>query len=119
MDSGLLTMIFKIVVFLPFIIFLIYIALKYGGTGLQKMQNGRFIKILERVQVSKDNSIMVVKMGEKSYVMTSTPHSMEILRELDTEEDKRLSVQKAIPEYRYRSLKEMYVNFKRRGDKND
>lgn len=113
METGLLTMIMKIVVFLPFIIFLIYIVLKYGGTSLQKMQNGRFIKILERVTISKENSLMVVKMGDKSYIMTSTSHSIEILRELEGEEEIKLQESKVIPEYK--SLKDMYLNLKGKG----
>lgn len=113
MDGQLLSMLFKIIIFLPFIICLIYLVLRYGGTSLQKMQNGRFIKIIERVPVSKDNSLVVVKMGSKSYIMTSTNHSLEILRELELDEEIKLSETKTMPNYK--SLKDMYYNLKRKG----
>jgi flagellar protein FliO/FliZ len=113
MDTQLLDMIVKILLFLPFVVLLIYISLKYGGTGLRRLQNGRFVKIIERVPISKDNSIMVIKMGEKAYVVTSTNKSIEILKELDSEETAELEAGKVAPSYK--GLKDIYSNFKRKG----
>lgn len=113
MGKELVAMVLKIAVALPVILFLIYAVLKYGGTNLQKMQNGRFLKVLERVPLSKDNSLIVVKMGGRSYVVSSTNHRIEILRELTEEEAGNLQEGKSIPEFR--SLRDMYNNFKRKG----
>lgn len=44
------------------------------------------MKVIERVQVTKDNSILIVKIGEKGYIMTSTAGHMEKLSELSKEE---------------------------------
>jgi flagellar protein FliO/FliZ len=113
MDGQLLSMILKIVLFLPFVVLLIYISLKYGGTGLRRLQNGKFIKIIERVPISKENNILVIKMGSKAYVVTSTNNSIEILKELDDAEAVSLVVGKAPPQYK--GLKDMYINLKRKG----
>lgn len=113
MDLELLNMIFRIAIVLPFILILVYISLKYGGTKLQKMQDGKFIKILEKVPVSKDNSIMVVKMGNKAYVVTSTNSKIDILRELNGDEEVKLAASREIPQFA--SLKDFYLNIKRKG----
>ena len=69
-----------------FIIFSIYLSLRYGGVKLQSLQNGRHIKILERVSLSKENSLVVTKLGDKAYVLGSTNGKIEILKELSNEE---------------------------------
>jgi flagellar protein FliO/FliZ len=108
-------MLLKIVVFLPFILFLIYLSLKYGGNKLQHMQNGRYIKVLERVPLSKENSLLVVKLGEKGYVVSSAAGKVEKLLEIDEEELIRIETSKNMVEYT--ELKQYYRKlFKKKED---
>ncbi len=106
MDYNFWIMLLKIVVFLPLILLLFFITLKYGGNKLQGIQNGRFIKVLERVSLSKENSLIAVKIGEKGYVLTSAAGKVDTLLELSEEELTKLEASKEIPEYA--SLKEFY-----------
>ncbi|GAA0746228.1 flagellar biosynthetic protein FliO [Clostridium oceanicum] len=101
MDFEILWMFLKIVIFIPFIVILIYLSLKYGGGKLQKFQNGKYIKILERVPISKENSIILAKIGDKGYVMSSTHGRMEIMTELTEKEvlDIEKAKQESIPQY--------------------
>ncbi|WP_374119111.1 flagellar biosynthetic protein FliO [Clostridium sp. OS1-26] len=99
-------MFLKIVIFLPFILILIYISMKYGGSKLQNIQNGKYIKILERAPISKENSLLVVKIGQKGYVMASTNGKIEIISELSQEEIIEVEASKAIPQYK--DLKDFY-----------
>jgi flagellar protein FliO/FliZ len=99
-------MLLKIIVFLPFILLLFYLSVKYGGSKLQGIQNGRFIKVLERVPLSKENSLIVVKIGEKGYVLTSSTGKIDTLLELNSEEIQSLEVSREVPQYA--SLKEYY-----------
>ncbi|MCM8710980.1 flagellar biosynthetic protein FliO [Clostridium sp. SYSU_GA19001] len=99
-------MLLKIIVFLPFILFLIYLSLKFGGSKLQSIQNGRYIKILERVSLSKENSLLVVKIGDKGYVLTSVAGKVDTLLELKEAEIKKIEESKQIQEYA--NLKEFY-----------
>lgn len=89
------SLILKIIVFLPFVITLIYLSLKFGGNKLQNMQNGSYMKIIERVQVSKENSLMLVKIGEKAYIMSSSPKGIQTLEELSKEELLHIEEKKA------------------------
>lgn len=97
MDGQTLGMILKLIVFLPFVIFLIYLSLKYGGNKLQNIQNGKFIKIIERVQVSKDNSLFIAEIGDKTYLMSSASSGLDIKRELTEEEIIKLKSKEEIP----------------------
>lgn len=106
MDLSFLYMILKIIIFLPFILFLFYLSVKVGGKKIQNIQNGKFIKVLERVPLSKENSLVVVKIGQKGYVLSSSAGKIETLLELNEDEILSIEETKEIPEYA--SLKEFY-----------
>lgn len=103
-------MIIKVVIFLPFILFMIYLFLKYGGLKLQQIQNGKYMKILDRMPMGKDNSLLVVKIGQKGYVMSSTQRRIEILMELQEEE--LVKIQKLNKIQEYASIKDMIKKLK-------
>lgn len=100
MDSQFWVMMFKIIVLLPFILLIIYASIKFGGTKLQNVQKGKYIKILERVHLSKESSLLVVKIGNKTYAMSCNSHSTEILQELSDEELLNLEKDMEVPSYK-------------------
>ncbi|WP_125152183.1 flagellar biosynthetic protein FliO [Clostridium rectalis] len=106
MDRQFVVMIFKILVFLPFILLIFYISIKYGGDKLQKIQNGRYMKILDRISLSKDNALLIVKIGERGYVVSSSNGKIEILLEISKEELLKVESSKEVIELK--SLKDMY-----------
>jgi flagellar protein FliO/FliZ len=85
-DTEFWMMILKLIVFLPCILLMIYLFVRIGGNKFQSYQNSKFIKIIDRVPVSKENSLLVVKIGGRAYVMSSTKENMEIILELSKEE---------------------------------
>lgn len=107
-----ITVFLKIIVALIFIVFAIHLSLRLGGSKLQAMQNGKYMKIIERVAVSKDNSLLVVKFGEKAFVLASAQGKVDILRELETEEIKKLEETQKIPQYK--GISDLINNFKKR-----
>jgi len=115
MDSNFWFMLLKILVFLPLILILFYLSMKFGGSKLQALQNGRFIKVLERVSLSKDNSLVVVKIGEKGYVLSSSNGKVEKLMEIDDQELAQFEAVKDLPQYT--SFKDLYEKvFKKKED---
>ncbi|PJI09876.1 MULTISPECIES: flagellar biosynthetic protein FliO [Clostridium] len=92
-------MILKIAIFLPLVLFLIIVSFKYGGSKLQNIQNGKFIKIIEKMPISKENSLLVVKIGQKMYVISSAQNKVEILKELQDDEVIMLEKDKKVSEY--------------------
>ncbi|MFL0251624.1 flagellar biosynthetic protein FliO [Clostridium neuense] len=93
-------MIIKFIIFFPIIILLIYVSLKYGGSKFQDMQNGKYIKVLEKTSLSKEASLLIVKIGLKGYVISSTPSKTEILMEISDEELYSLEKVRKIPQYK-------------------
>ena len=65
---------------------LMFLSFKLMGTKLNSITNNKYVKVIERVQVTKENTILIVKIGKKGYVMTSTAGHMEKLSELSEEE---------------------------------
>ncbi|ADK14101.1 MULTISPECIES: flagellar biosynthetic protein FliO [Clostridium] len=107
MDLQFMWMIFRTVIALLFVIFLIYISAKYGGEKLKNVQKGKFIRIMEREQLSKENSLLVVKIGEKMHVVSSASGKIEIIYELNEEEVSEFKNRSTIPEYK--NLKDFYT----------
>jgi flagellar protein FliO/FliZ len=65
---------------------LMFLSFRLMGTKLNAINNKKYIKVIERLQVTKENTILVVKIGQKGYVMTSSAGHMEKLSELSEEE---------------------------------
>lgn len=115
-----LSMILQLVVGLIIIIPLIYFTLKYGGKKFQTMQNNNYLKVLERISFSKENSLIVVKIGEKAFVFTSTNSNIEMLMEIDKEDIEKIEKSKVLPEYN--NINEFLKDFKKKfhiKDKNE
>ena len=55
-------------------------------TILISINNNKYMRVIERVQVTKENTILIVKIGQKGYVMTSSAGHMEKLSEPSEEE---------------------------------
>ncbi|MFD3157472.1 flagellar biosynthetic protein FliO [Haloimpatiens sp. FM7330] len=113
MDKEFITMLLKLIVILPPMLLTIYLVLKFGGNKLQDLQNGKYVKIFERVQLSKENSILVVKIGEKGYVISNTAQKVEILLEISDEELAKIELTKKIPQYN--NFRELFQKLKQKG----
>lgn len=98
--GELATTIFKLLICIPCVVLLIYFSLKVGGSKLQNIQNGKYIKILERIQISKENYLLVVRLGEKAYVMSSTNNKIEMISELTEEEFQKMTSSVKMPEFK-------------------
>jgi flagellar protein FliO/FliZ len=108
--STIVRVIFALLIILP----LIYLSLKYGGNKLQGMNNGNFMKMLERLQVSKENSLLVIKIGNKGYVFSSTGDKIEIVMELSDDEISDIEESKKIKQYK--NMNEFLSDFKTKMD---
>ncbi|MFT8350713.1 flagellar biosynthetic protein FliO [Clostridium saccharoperbutylacetonicum] len=90
---------------------LMFLSFKVMGSKYNVINNNKYIKVIDRVQITKENSILIVKIGEKGYIMTSTAGHMEKLSELsedeikNIEEDKKKSNEEIIKNYMQAGLK--------------
>jgi len=105
-------LIIKLIFSLIFILGLIILTFKYGGGKLQLLSNKKYLKILERISLSKENSILVVKMGTKAFVISSSNSNIKILNEV-SEED-LLSLEKSIESPQNYKFMEFIKNLKKK-----
>ena len=84
----------QLVVFLGVIICLIVISLRFSGKKYNDLQKGKYIKVVERVQLSKENSINLIKIGDKGYVVSSSSNGTQTIIELSEEEILKIEEQK-------------------------
>ena len=84
MDFAL--MIFKLIVSMIIIFALMIILFKYANKGINGNLNKKYVKVIERVQISKDGYILVVKVGKKGMVLSTSTGHTEKLQELTEEE---------------------------------
>ena len=79
-------MIFKLIVSMIVIFALMIILFKYANKGINGNLNKKYVKVIERVQISKDGYILVVKVGKKGMVLSTSTGHTEKLQELTEEE---------------------------------
>jgi flagellar protein FliO/FliZ len=78
--------IFNLIFALVVVLGLMYLLFKISSNRLHKVNEGKYIKVLERVQISKESSIIVLKVGKKGYVMSSSSNRTEKLDEISEED---------------------------------
>jgi flagellar protein FliO/FliZ len=94
MNFEILGMFSQLILALGLTLGLMVLTFKLMGTKLDKINNNKYIKVMDKVQVTKENSILVVKIGDKGYVITSTSGNMEKLLELSEDEINKLEADK-------------------------
>lgn len=99
-------LLFKTIAFLLAIIFLIRISLTYLNKHTQNQSKS--IEIVERLSVGKESSLSIVLVCKKYYLMSMTPTSNELIKELDEEEVRDLVTQKHL-EQKIREKKQQQV----------
>ena len=62
----------KILICIPIILILIVLSLKISQGTLLKKYNDKYVKILDIVNISKNNSIIILKIGEEGCIMASS-----------------------------------------------
>lgn len=76
----------KLIFALAVVLGLMYLTFKLSGDKLSKINNNKYIKVLERSQISRETSIAVVKVGDKGYILSISNNKIEKLDELSNEE---------------------------------
>lgn len=102
---DLIFMIIKLIFALVVVLGLMYLVFKISGNRLNKFNEGKYVKVLERVQISRDTSIVVIKIGKKGYIMSSSTNNTEKFDEISEEdivlleEEKRKEKEKINQQY--------------------
>lgn len=65
------------------IIYLSYVVSKYLAVGTERIHAAKYMKVVDRIPVGQDRSILILEIGGKHYLIGNTPQSIEILKELE------------------------------------
>lgn len=131
MDFNFFGMFVQLILALGVTLGLMFLTFKFMGKKVDSFNNGKYVKVIERVQVSKENTILVVKIGKKGYVMTSSTGNMGKLSELSEEEinlieeEKKKAAEEIIENYKNliiqskKSFSKIVNNIRSKEDKNE
>lgn len=98
-------LLFKLIFALAVVLGLMYLSFKLSNNKISQFNEGKYIKVLERNQISKDTAIVVVKIGKKGYVLSTSINSTNKIDELSEEEtflleeEKRMEKEKVSKQY--------------------
>lgn len=79
---------------IPIVLLLFFIAIKLSRTSFFKMGMYNHVSILEKVNISKDSSAIVLKAGEEGYVGILTSSGFQTIQKLDSDELKKIENKK-------------------------
>ena len=78
--------IINLIIFIPITIILIVASIKLSKLNSDNINKHKYVKVLERTNLSKDTSIFVLEMGDEGCVVVSSPSKIEKLKELSEED---------------------------------
>ena len=65
------------------VLYLSYVFSRHLATSASKINKSANIKIIDRVALGQDRMLLIVKIGEKHYLIGSSAQSINILTEID------------------------------------
>jgi len=86
MQMELAILMIKLLFALVVVFGLMFLLVKVSNNKISKINHGKYIKVLERTNLSKDNSIILLKVGKKGYIIGSSSKGIEKLEEISEEE---------------------------------
>lgn len=84
----------KLMIALPILLGMIVLSLKLSEKRINNFQDKKYIKVIERTQISKDMSILVVKIGKRGAVLSASKDKVDKLQEITQEEILEIEAQK-------------------------
>lgn len=106
----------KLIVFTAALLILLVGILKLTENKVKGFSKGKYIKILEKTDLSKNNSVYLLKLGEEGVVVLTNDKGASTIKELTAEEIKGIEKEK---EEKIKEFNELYngkiINLKNSG----
>lgn len=112
MNFEFIYMIIKLVFALMVVIGLLLIVTKTSFGKINSINDKKYIKVLERVQISKDTYICIIKIGKNGHVISLSSGNVEKIQELSPEEV--VEIEKAKKD-QIQDMEKKYLNTLNRG----
>lgn len=97
--DNMLQYLINLSIFVPFIIILIVVSIRFSKSNLEGMGIYKYTKLIERTNLNKDTDVYVLKIGDEGCVILSSPSKMEKIKDLSRAEmleieDKKQEIKK-------------------------
>lgn len=87
-------MFFKLIVSLGIVLGLMVLTFKFANNGVKRINGDKYIEVIDRTQIGKDSSLIVVKIGDEGMVMSVTNGHTEKLKDLSKDEIEKIEKNK-------------------------
>lgn len=87
-------MFFKLIVSLGIVLGIMILTFKFANNGVKRINGDKYIEVIERTQIGKDSSLIIVKIGDEGIIMSVTNGHTEKLKNLTKEEITEIEMNK-------------------------
>ena len=86
MNNTFLEFIINLIVLVPVVVLLIFISLRLSKKSLSKIGSGSYVKVLEKINLSKDIGWYVIKSGNTGCIIVTSNNNTQVIKKLNEDE---------------------------------
>lgn len=86
MNNTFLEFIINLIVLVPVVVLLIFISLRLSKKSLSKIGSGSYVKVLEKINLSKDICLYVIKSGNTGCIIVTSNNNTQVIKKLNEDE---------------------------------
>ena len=86
MNNTFLEFIINLIVLVPVVVLLIFISLRLSKKSLIKIGSGSYVKVLEKINLSKDICLYVIKSGNTGCIIVTSNNNTQVIKKLKEDE---------------------------------
>ena len=86
MNNTFLEFIINLIVLVPVVVLLIFISLRLSKKSLSKIGSGSYVKVLEKINLSKDICLYVIKSGNTGCIIVTSNNNTQVINKLNDDE---------------------------------
>ena len=86
MNNTFLEFIINLIVLVPVVVLLIFISLRLSKKSLIKIGSGSYVKVLEKIKLSKDICLYVIKSGNTGCIIVTSNNNTQVIKKLNEDE---------------------------------
>lgn len=86
MDKTIIEYLINVIILVPVVLCLIVVSLKLSKKGVDSFNMKAYAQVIERITLSKDTTLYVLKMGATGCVLISSAQNTQVIKELDENE---------------------------------
>lgn len=83
MNNTFLEFIINLIVLVPVVVLLIFISLRLSKKSLSKIGSGSYVKVLEKINLSKDICLYVIKSGNTGCIIVTSNNNTQVIKKLN------------------------------------